>query len=202
ALELRKDYPEAHLNRSLAWLSEGDYVRGWDEYEYRWQGKSARMRQYPRPAWAGEPVEGRTVFLHPEQGLGDTLQFLRYARLLADRGARVVVEVPPPCAELAQSCPGVAQVVLPGQEPPPFDYHAPFLGVPRLAGARTPEEAPPAPYLAPDPARVEHWRRELAGLGGFRVGIAWQGNPQRKGDPAPSLRPTRFAALAARPGGP
>src|SRR5262245_29031740 len=201
ALELRPDYPEARLNRALAWLSEGDYERGWDEYEFRWKGKGARMREYPRPVWAGEDLAGKTLFVHPEQGLGDTIQFLRYARLAADRGARVVAEVQPPLIDLARTCPGLDAIIPSGQEPPQFDYHAPMLSLPRLLGTRRPEDVPgPHPYLSADSARVEYWRGELAALDGFRVGLAWQGNPQHRGDHTRSVRLTRFARLAGLPG--
>jgi tetratricopeptide (TPR) repeat protein len=201
ALELKPDYPEARLNRALAWLSEGDYERGWDEYEFRWNGKGARIREYPRPLWRGEDLAGKTLFLHPEQGLGDTIQFLRYARLAADRGARVIAEVQPSLIDLAKTCRGIDTLIPCGQEPPAFDYHAPLLGLPRLFGTRRPEDIPgPYPYLSADPARVAYWRTELNGTDGFRVGIAWQGNPQHRGDHTRSVRLERFGILAAVPG--
>src|SRR5262245_38600291 len=166
ALELRRgDYPEARLNRALAWLSEGDYERGWDEYEFRWKGKTAKLRDYAKPLWDGSDLKGKTLFLYPEQGLGDSIQFLRYADLAAKRGARVVAEVPRPLLELARTCPGVAEVVPSGAESPPFDFHAPLLNLPRLLSTRRVDDIPgPHPYVTADPARVEHWRRELAGL--------------------------------------
>jgi Flp pilus assembly protein TadD len=202
ALELRRgDYPEARLNRALAWLSEGDYERGWDEYEFRWKGRAAKLRDYPKPLWDGSDPKGKTLFLYPEQGLGDSIQFLRYADLAAKRGARVVAEVPRPLLELARTCPGIAEAVPQGVNPPPFDFHTPLLNLPRMLGTRRVTEIPgPHPYFSVDPLRIEHWGRELSGLDGLRVGIAWQGNPQHKGDRTRSVRLTRFAELAAVPG--
>jgi hypothetical protein len=103
--------------------------------------------------------------------------------------------------ELARTCPGVTTVIPCGQSPPAFDCHAPLLGLPRLCGTRRPEDVPgPHPYLSADPARIEHWRRELGPTDGLRVGICWQGNPQHRGDHTRSVRLTRFAALADLPG--
>ena len=198
---LKPDYPEARLNRALAWLSEGEYERGWDEYEFRWKGKSARMRDYPRPPWRGEDLAGKTLFLHPEQGLGDTIQFLRYARLAADRGARIVAEVQPSLIDLARTCSGIESLIPCGSEPPPFDYHAPLLGLPRLLGTRRPEDVPGRdPYLCADAVRTNYWKTELAAFDGLRVGIVWQGNPQHRGDHTRSVRLTRFESPAGVPG--
>jgi Flp pilus assembly protein TadD len=199
ALALRPDYPEARLNRALAWLSLGDYERGWPEYEFRWKGKANTPRSYPnRPLWDGSDPAGKTILLHPEQGLGDSIQFLRYAKLLAQRGGRVVFEAPRPLAELAQTCPGIAAVVGASQLAPEFDYHTPLLSLPRFLGTRRPADIPSGvPYLLPDRARAAYWREELTGIEGLRVGIVWQGNPQHKGDRTRSLRLARFAPLAA-----
>jgi hypothetical protein len=80
------------MTRARAWLCQGDYGRGWDEYEARWKGKGARLRDYPAPPWDGSDPAGKTLFLYPEQGLGDTIQFLRYAKVAADCGAHVIAE--------------------------------------------------------------------------------------------------------------
>ena len=201
ALELKPDYSEARLNRALAWHSEGDYERGWDEYEVRWRGKGAKLRDYPAPPWDGSDPAGKTVLLYPEPGLGDTIQFLRYARALADRGARVVAEVQPPLVDLARTYPGVTTVIPCGQTASAFDCHAPLLGLPRLCGTRRAEDVPgPHPYLSADPAQVEHWRAALAPVDGFRIGICWQGNPHHRGDHTRSVRLARFADLARVPG--
>jgi Flp pilus assembly protein TadD/ADP-heptose:LPS heptosyltransferase len=201
AIRLRPDYPEAHLNRALAWLGAGDFARGWPEYEWRWRGRHLRPRQFPQPRWDGGSLEGKTVLLTPEQGLGDALQFARYAAVLRARGAaRVVLEAPEPLADLLTRTPGVDEVVPRNRPLPPFDVHCPMLSVPGLVGTGENNIPAAVPYVFPDPARVAHWARELIGLDGLRVGIAWQGNPQHRGDKLRSVRLERFAALAAIPG--
>src|SRR5262249_31997000 len=149
------------------------------------------------PLWQGEPLEGRTILLHVEQGLGDTIQFIRYSPLVQARGGRVVVECQKPLVPLIQTCPGIHQVVARGQPLPPFDVHSPLL---RLMGLfTTPLETIPAaiPYLRAEAARVDRWRDRLAAWPGFRVGIAWQGNPRHTRDADRSFPLALFERLAA-----
>jgi len=196
ALRLRPDYPEAHLNRALALLSTGDFARGWAEYEWRWKMPNLKPPKFKQPRWDGSPLAGRTLLLHAEQGLGDTVQFIRYASQLKALGGTVVLDCPTPLVELAASCPGVAQVVPRGSPLPPFDVYATLLSIPGLL--RTTLETIPAevPYLKADPQRVLYWGQELAKVPGFRVGISWQGSKQHRGDRVRSFHLTRFAALA------
>jgi|GEM_PF-293962 len=201
ALYFVPDYPEPHLNRSLAWLSLSDFDNGWVEYEWRWRGKNFSPREYRQPRWDGGDLRGRTILLYAEQGLGDTLQFIRYAALAKQRGARVVAHVQKPLLPILASFEGV-DVWLPNDGPPPesFDVHAPLLSLPgtfKTTAASIPAQVP---YLTPDPHLVARWRERLATGNEFRVGIAWQGNPQYRGDRMRSVALKHFASLARIPG--
>src|SRR5439155_20567933 len=139
-----------------------------------------------QPLWRGEPIEGRGILLHAEQGFGDALQFMRYVPLLAARGTGVVLQVPRPLLRLAAtSFNGVAQVIHDGEVPPPFDLHCPLLSLP-LAFGTTLDTVPAAvPYLAVDPGAAARWRARLAsdgGTAGLKVGLVWAGSPQHKND--------------------
>jgi hypothetical protein len=146
--------------------------------------------------WDGSDLHGRTILLWTEQGLGDSIQFVRYAPLVAARGGRVLLHVPESLAALLAACPGVGRVVTEDEPLPDFDCHAPLMSLPLLLGT-TLESIPAAvPYLSADPARIERWRRELDGVAGLKVGVAWQGNPAHKKDRQRSFPLTRFEPIA------
>ena len=157
ALALQPEYPDAHWNRSLILLMAGDFQRGWPEYEWRLRVPSLghQPRSFVQPRWSGaEALAGQTILVHAEQGLGDTIQFCRYASLLAERGARVVLEVQRPLRTLLAGLAGVDVLLSPGDELPPFDLYSPLLSLP-LAFATELESIPaPRSYLAADPLRV------------------------------------------------
>ncbi len=194
ALEPRPDYAQAHLNRALAWLLLGDYERGWPEYEWRLKARDAVP--LARPRWDGAPLQGKTILLHAEQGLGDTIQFARFAALVEQKGGTVVLACQKPLSRLLAGCAGYRLVAL-DEALPPFDVHAPLLSLPAILGTTLATVPADVPYLRADPALTEHWRAELAALPGFKVGIAWQGNPGYPWDRARSIPLKEFAALAA-----
>lgn len=188
ALELKPDHAEAHLNRSMARIAAGDWRRGWEEYEWRWRGARENPgagRDFPCPQWRGEPLGGRVVLLHAEQGFGDALQFVRYAPLVAERGGRVIVECQSELLRLFGRLPGIAQLVARGDPLPPFDLHCPLMSLPHAFGT-LPDTVPGAPYLTADPLRASAWRERLAAYPGVRVGVVWAGNPRRH-DPVAHL---------------
>jgi hypothetical protein len=160
-------------------LLTGRWAEAWPAYEARWQiGHLASARRaFAQPLWTGEqPVARRTILLHAEPGLGDTLQFCRYAPLVAAQGARVVLEVQPPLVRLLKRLEGVAQVVAAGDALPDFDLHCPLMSLPG-AFATTPETVPGSvPYLTADPTQQAAWHDTLAGLPGRRVGLVWAGS--------------------------
>jgi tetratricopeptide (TPR) repeat protein len=177
ALELKPDFPEAHMSLALAWLLTGNWQRGWPEYEWRWQTKNFAPRPFRQPMWDGKSLGGKTILLHAEQALGDTIQFIRYASIVKQHGATVIVECPQPLLELLEGCPGVDQLIGHGKELPAFDVHAPLLSVPGIL--QTSIESIPAsvPYLLSKPAIAERWRQRLSALHGFKIGIHWRGRP-------------------------
>jgi hypothetical protein len=132
--------------------------------------------------------------------LGDTLQFIRYTTLVQGQGGKVVVECPGILAPLLSRCRGIDQLVTEGTPEPPFDTHAPLLSLPHLLGTRMNTIPAGVPYLFVDEERGEHWQHQLASLSGFKVGIAWQGNPHHPFDRHRSVPLARFAPLAQVPG--
>lgn len=196
AADLKPNYADPHWNQSLVWLLEGDMDRGWTEYEWRWKLKNFRPRQCPQPIWDGSPLEGKTILLAAEQGLGDTIQFIRYAPLIRDRGAQVLAEIQRPLKPILSSCPGIDRLLVQGEPPPEFDTYITLLSLPRLLGTRLETVPANVPYLKADPALLDKWRDEIKSLPGFKVGIAWKGSPANRTDRGRSLPLPLFEALA------
>jgi tetratricopeptide (TPR) repeat protein len=174
ALTLKPDYAEAHFNRALALLRTGNFDEGWQEYE--WRFAVARYdRNFPRPLWSGEPLAGRRILIHAEQGFGDTLQFVRYIPAVAERGGTVVLEVPAPLVRLVRSIACVSQVVAAGDPLPDFDCHCPLLSLPRVFKTN-PSTIPSAvPYLNVPTEASAAWAERIANTPGLKVGIVWAG---------------------------
>lgn len=172
-----------YVNRALARLSIGDFVGGWNDYEWRWKDSEGwvihEKRKFREPRWRGDvPLEGKTIFLHAEQGYGDTIQFCRYAALLAERGARVILEVPRALAGLMTCVAGVAQLLVHGQPVPPFDCYAPLLSLPLALRTRLDSIPATVPYLAPSEEHRRRWRQRFSASRGRvvpRVGLVWSG---------------------------
>ena len=200
ALVLHEDFADAHVNAAMALLLRGDFREGFTHYEWRWRrtGMPAHRRSFGRPLWLGEyPLARKTILLHAEQGLGDTIQFARYVPLLARAGARVVLEVQAPLLPVLGRLDGVAAIVARGEVLPAFDVHCPLGSLP--LALKTEPEAIPAdiPYLQADGERIERWRGRLAALAPPRVAIVWSGNPQHRNDAHRSIALSRLAELCA-----
>jgi Flp pilus assembly protein TadD len=218
ALAIRPDFPEAHRNRAYYWLSRGDYERGWPEHEWRLKCGNHRGYLVSRPQWAGQAFAGQSVCLHAEQGMGDSLQFIRFAPLVKRRGGQVVVLCPSTLTRLLARCPGV-DVARDASSPlPDVQFQASLLSLPAIFGTTLATVPAEVPYLSADAATIEHWRGVLARAleqGGhddsespsfspgansiFKVGIAWQGNPFNRMDCWRSFRLEQFAPLASLP---
>jgi tetratricopeptide (TPR) repeat protein len=180
ALDIDPNDAKTHVNRALLRLRLGNYAEGWREFDWRWMLTSDvfrnERRSYSQPRWTGvEPLAGKTLFLHSEQGLGDNIQFCRYVPLLAALGVKVVLEAHPPLVALLSTLDGVAQITVRGETPPAFDYYCPLLSVP--AAVRTTLSNVPAqvPYLKCNAAKVRHWKERLGQRSGKRVGFVWSG---------------------------
>lgn len=202
ALALEPGHAAAHWNESLCRLLTGDFERGWREYE--WRGRNDRLnpwkRDFSQPPWlGGQPIAGRTILLHAEQGLGDTIQFCRYARLVAERGATVLLEVQPPLRPLLEGLRGVSRLLTQGEALPAFDCHTPLLSLPLAFDTRLDSIPADVPYLGSDPERVDEWRARLGPRLLPRVGLTWSGTLGHKNDHNRSIPLAQCAGLL--PGG-
>jgi tetratricopeptide (TPR) repeat protein len=184
AQQLAPDYADAYWNEALLRLLIGDFAAGLAKYEWRWRRASftSPLRNFPQPQWAGtEPIEGRTILLHGEQGFGDVIQFCRYVPQVKARGARVILEVAEPLCGLMGSL-GAAQIVAAGSRLPSFDLHCPLMSLPLALGTR-PDTIPAAvPYLAAPADAAAAWETWLGPSKRPRIGIAWAGNPRQEND--------------------
>ena len=199
ALAIAPDFADAHFNKSLALLAIGDYARGQVEYEWRWKRSGARpqpRRAFDGPLWLGEtPLGHRTILLHAEQGLGDTVQLARFVTPLARAGAKVVLEVQPALKTLLSRLPGCAAVIGRGEPRPRYDVHCPLGSVP-LALDMKPSEIPTEiPYLSADPERVARWRPRLAELAAPRIAMVWAGHVAHTNDRNRSMALAKLAPL-------
>ena len=176
ALTLEPGLAEARYNRSMTRLALGDFTNGWIDHEWRWRlpdGERVRFEQAP---WLGtEPLAGKVTFLHAEQGLGDVLQFCRYAKKVADLGATVILEVPEALSKLMLDLEGVSQVVARGEAPPPFDHHCPLMSLPLAFNTTLATIPAEVPYLRCSSDKVAAWQRRLGPKTRLRVGLVWSG---------------------------
>ena len=200
ALRLQPDLADVHLGRALAWLELGDFERGWPEFEWRLKCRQYSIPAFRQPLWDGSPLDGRTILLYADHGLGDALQFIRYAALVHQRGGRVIVTCRRPVARLLATCPGVEQVVVEGEGSPEFEVYAPMMSLPRIFATTLATIPDQIPYLVPDQALVQHWGQPRAGSLERHVGIAWQGNPQNTRDRVRSFRLSQLEPIARRAG--
>jgi len=202
ALAARPDFAQARFVDSVARLTLGDFSAGWRGYESRWQVGllASQRRSFVAPLWLGkESLEGKTILLHAEQGSGDTIQFVRYAALLAARGAKkVILEVQRELVRLVSRMPGVASVIARGQALPSFDYHCPLLSLP-LAFATDLSSIPAdIPYITAADADAAAWRGRLPRQRPL-IGLVWSGARLHDNDLNRSMRFETLAPLLDLP---
>lgn len=198
AIALDPGRADAHYSRSLLLLSEGDYAAGWKEYEWRWRldnPLSAPGRRFPQPIWDGRDLGDGALLMHGELALGESLQFVRYARLAAARCGSVIFECAPRLRSLLLGVEGVGQITAPGEALPPFAAHVPLYSLPRVFGTTLQTLPWNGPYIHADPGRVAQWRPrvEAARAARLKIGLVWSGNPH---NPYNRDRSIPFAALA------
>ncbi len=186
---------------AIALLLTGDFENGWKEYEWRWKapGFTSPIQNIPRPLWDGSPLEGRTILLHGEQGAGDTIQFARYAPLVAERGGRIILACQPGLERLMESIPAVDHVVS-GGEISDIACHAPLMSLPRIFGTTLDTIPNQVPYLYADEGLSAAWAERIDGDGDLKVGLVWLGNPQHMVDHGRSLPAAALEPLTRIPG--
>ncbi|HEY4744370.1 MAG TPA: tetratricopeptide repeat protein, partial [Desulfuromonadaceae bacterium] len=202
AVTVDPGYADGHWNLALSLLACGEYGEGWQEYEWRFKKSNpVPERHVSSPQWDGSPLGGRTILLHCEQGFGDTIQFIRYATLVARRGGRVVVECQAPTLKrLVAGVAGVSVVIAAGEALPLFDCHAPLLSLP-LIFQTTPADIPAEiPYLHADPTDVETWRARMVPGDALKVGLVWSGRQNLALNRKRTCNLDSFAPLAAMAG--
>ena len=189
ALKVKPDFAEVHWNEALCRLMLGEFELGWLKYEWRWKTIHfvPALRNFPQPLWLGkEPLGGKTILLHAEQGLGDTIQFCRYAKQVEALGATVVLEVQPALKSLLQGLECVSLVIGKGERLPDFDYHCPLLSLP-LAFQADLSNISGAAYLQSEPAKRQQWQAQLGPASKTRIGLVWSGSTGHKDDRSRSL---------------
>jgi tetratricopeptide (TPR) repeat protein len=208
AIALKPDYASAHYNKSLPLLRRGDFGEAWPLFEWRkGEGRPVAVRSFPQPQWSGrESLAAKSLFIHWEQGFGDTLQFVRYARLARARGARVILSAQDPLVWLLKQLEPEIEVIGGAEQPAVFNYHCPLMSLPLAFGTTletVPDQSPP---LRADATAVAAWSTRLSGLAGPKVGLAWAGGPGARANEANavdrrrSIELARLAPLLATPG--
>lgn len=196
ALQLLPDDADLHWSLCMGLLLLGDYERGWKESEWRTRSVAFRNKilQLEQPQWQGESLQGRTIFLHAEQGFGDAIQFLRFVPPVASQAAQVLLLMPGPLESLvAATLPANCRILPQHSALPPIDFHCSLMSLPSVLGTTLDNLPAAVPYLRPDPARVAHWRERL-GTERLNVGMAWAGNPRHVNDRNRSMSLATFRA--------
>lgn len=179
ALSLKPGDATAEFESGMLHLARGEFTRGWPLYEARFRAPALAIppRHFTIPRWDGtQELTGKKLLVHAEQGLGDTIQFCRFLRRIAAPGAEIVFEVMPALRALMKNVAGASRIIGRG-EFAPADYHCPLLSLPFALGTEVGTIPAEIPYLWADPERLESWAPRIAALGGLRVGVCWQGNP-------------------------
>jgi tetratricopeptide (TPR) repeat protein len=202
AIAIAPQFAEAHMCLSAALLRTGQLEEGWKEYEWRWKSSAKQFARVSRsqPEWQGEPLNGRTLLVECEQGLGDILQFVRYVELLLKRGERILFRCPKVLYPLLEHCSTLSSCLVRSEELlPPYDFFVPLLSLPRHFGTTVETIPQNVPYLHVPESRIKKWKEQLGEPKRFRIGIAWQGSTAYRDDSQRSFRLNKFGPLAYLP---
>jgi tetratricopeptide (TPR) repeat protein len=199
ALSLKPDQALTHWNLALLKLLQGKFDEAWPEYEWRWKAPEFRrklpIRQLFEPEWTGESLEGKRILLYSEQGFGDTIQFIRYIPMVAERGARVVLACQPELARLFKQLDHIDQMLVANDPLPKFDVHCALLGLPRVFKTNLDSIPAQIPYLKSDPQAAAKWRERMPTERRLKIGISWAGRPVHQEDRKRSIPLAMFAPL-------
>lgn len=198
AVKLAPDLPDAHWNLALALLIAGDYPNGLKEYEWRLKIPDIPVRKFPQPLWDGSFQPVKTLLIHAEQGMGDVLQFVRYAALASKRVGRVILDCHGPLSRLLSGMNGIDKVISTGKPLPVFDLHLPLLSLPGVLGTDLDNIPDNIPYMKPDSGLIDKWRSKVNGEN-YRIGLVWAGNPRHEDDHNRSIKLSSFAGLLKMP---
>lgn len=182
ALALDPLSAEAHLGVAFIHLLRGEFTEGWQHYEWRLRLKDRNYKDYGVPQWRGQAVLGDRILIHAEQGLGDTLQFLRYIPLVAERGAKVVLLVQQELESILGNVSGANEICGPTKSFDPVSWHCPLLSLPLAFGTQLATIPPVLSYLSRSDAVLQRWKNETKQFSGLRIGVSWTGNPKHRMD--------------------
>jgi tetratricopeptide (TPR) repeat protein len=198
AIALKPDHSNAHMSFGLLHSLLGDFHIGWQEFEWRANCLQIPLeRNLTQPKWTGGDLQGKTLLLHWEQGLGDTLQFIRYAPILAARGAKIFFKCQRELESLLKDTDGIADIAADEKLLPPFQLQCPLVSIPTALCTTLDTIPAKIPYVTAPPDRVASWRDRIGTSDTrLRVGISWAGQPKHRNDRRRSMRLDQFAPLA------
>lgn len=201
AARIQPKNPLPPFNQSLILLLQGKYAEGWQRFEARWDVVlKAEKRSLRKPRWSGrESLVGRTIFVYPEQGLGDTIQFCRYLPLLSAMGARVIFEAPHELRGVLKSLSGAITLIQPGFPAPEYDFQSPLLSLPAAMGTTLATVPSKTPYLVAPPETMGFWRARLRATGRPKIGLVWSGGTVFRNDRNRSLSLAQFGPILDLP---
>jgi len=206
-LEINPNHAEAIFSRGLAYLVIGDFEKGWHGYEWRYSRPSqGSLRTYDAPRWDGSDLNGKTILIHAEQGLGDTFQFIRYAKFVKEKNGFVIAAVQKPLITIMSRCNHIDQVVCVDDTPPYFDVHSPLMSLPYVLKTRIDTIPNEIPYIYADEKLTVEWKEKLAKDKNFKIGVCWQGNDNyatpllRATVAQKSIHPKQLAPICQVPG--